>query len=82
MYNGSHGRKISMTRISTWNMNKIETLMKSSGLKRKDLAKKLRVSPQLMSYYLGSPPSLLKVLKIARALSTKENPVEWRDLIA
>ena len=68
--------------ISTWNMQKINELMAMRGMKRKDLALKLHSSPQLISYYLGSGPTLVKVLKIARALSTKENPVAWRDLIA
>jgi len=62
-------------------MEKITSLMKARGMSKSDLARKLHTSRQLIGYYLGSSPTIPKVLKIAKALSCKKNPVEWRDLI-
>jgi hypothetical protein len=66
---------------SKWDMIKINAIIKKRGLKKKDLAEKLSISPQLLSYYFTDPPTIHKSLKLALSLSTQKNKVDWRDLI-
>ncbi len=67
--------------ITQWNMTKINVLMAQRGMKQKDMAKKLGKSRQLVSYYFMNSPTLPTLLKIAKVLSTKKDPVDWRELI-
>lgn len=71
-----------MARIkSKWNVGKLKEIMEARDIKQKDIADILEETPQLISYYFRSNPTIYTAGEIARALSTKENPVVWRDLI-
>jgi len=67
---------------SKWNTEKLKEIMESRNIKQKDIALKIRETPQVISYYFRNPPTVYTADKIARALSTKDNPVTWRDLIS
>lgn len=64
-----------------WNAQKIKDLMADRGMNQMAISKKIDESPQVVSYYLNHAPTVYTGSQIARALSTKENPVNWRDLI-
>jgi transcriptional regulator with XRE-family HTH domain len=63
------------------NEDKIKEIMKSRNLTRKDLIKKIRVSPQLMSYYFKPPVTIHKAERIAASLSTSKDKVSGKDLL-
>lgn len=65
---------------NTWNMPKINDIMKQQGIIQKDLADKIGTSVQLMSYYFTSKPTLHKAKRLASALSNGEQ-IDWRELI-
>jgi transcriptional regulator with XRE-family HTH domain len=67
---------------SVWDMTKLNEIMADRGMRKKDLAKKLKTSAQLISYYFSDPPTIYKALRIAKALSTKKAPVSWREFIS
>jgi DNA-binding phage protein len=66
---------------SAWNMTKINAIMRAGDISKSGLAKKIGISRQLIGYYFSSSPTIPKVLKIAKALSTSRRPVKWKDLI-
>jgi hypothetical protein len=63
------------------NVAEIKRVMVSVGMTQADLARKLRTTNQLIYYYFTSPGSTYKAQRIAKALSTKNNKVDWKDLI-
>lgn len=59
----------------------IQDMMNARNLKQKDLAKRLRTSPQMMSYYFRPPLTIHKAQKISKSLSTKISPVTIKDVV-
>jgi hypothetical protein len=66
---------------SVWNMPRINEIMREQGAIMKDIAIRMNESPQLISYYFNTNPTIHKAEKLAKALSVKGHPVDWRDLI-
>lgn len=65
-----------------WNQQKIKELMEMHNLRKKDMARNVGVSPQLMSYYLSNPPTVHKAVMVSLSLNVTGQPsIDWRDLI-
>lgn len=68
-------------RNQRFNMATIKRIMAARGLTQAKLARVLGSTNQLLYYYFTSEATIYKAKRIASALSSKDEKVEWKDLI-